>query len=106
MWIEHPNGEWTNHSHLAKDSVTNKVGLKVGDEVNAGQYIGDEGAVGCAMFKDVHFEVAIPYKEHPIDGAGFLTDNDNGKRELNPRFCRMPGRNAVKDQTYLAVPCR
>jgi hypothetical protein len=106
VWIAHPNGEWTNYSHLAKDSVTKKAGLKVGDEVNAGQYIGDEGAVGCAMFKHVHFEVAIPDKEHPVDSGGFLTDNDHGKRELNPRFCGVPGQNAVKDQTYIAVPCR
>lgn len=106
VWIEHPNGEWTNYSHLAKDSVTKKAGLKVGEEVNAGQYIGDEGAVGCAMFKHVHFEVAIPDKEHPVDSGGFLTDNDNGKRELNPRFCGVSTTNVVKDQTYIAVPCR
>jgi murein DD-endopeptidase MepM/ murein hydrolase activator NlpD len=105
VWIEHPNGEWTNYSHLAKDSVTKKARLKVGDEVNAGQYIGDEGAVGCAMFKHVHFEVGIPDKQHPIDSSGFLTDNDNGKRELNPRFCGAR-QNAVKDQSYIAVPCR
>jgi len=106
VWIEHPNGEWTNYSHLAKDSVTKKAGLKAGDQVSAGQYIGDEGAVGCAMFDHVHFEVARPDQKRPIDSGGFLTDNDNGKRELNPRFYGVPGQNAVKDQTYVAVPLR
>ena len=106
VWIEHPNGEWTNYSHLAKDSVTKKAGLKIGDEVNAGRYIGDEGAVGCAMFDHVHFEVALPDKEHPIDSGGFLTDNDNGKRELNPRLYGVPGQKAVKDQTYVALARR
>jgi len=54
----------------------------------------------------VHFEVAIPDKEHPIDRGGFLTDNDNGKRELNPSLCGVAGQNAAKDQTYIAVSCR
>ena len=106
VWIEHPNGEWTNYSHLAHDSVTRKAGLKVGDQVAAGQYLGDEGEVGCAQLKHVHFEVAVPDPAHPIDTGGFLTDNDNGKRELNPRFCGVPGWNAIKGKVYVAVPCR
>jgi len=34
VWIEHPNGEWTNYSHLVHGSVTGKAGLKVGDSVS------------------------------------------------------------------------
>lgn len=105
VWIAHPNGEWTNYSHVARGSVTGKAHLKVGDPVAGGQYIGDEGAVGCAMLQHVHFEVAAPDPARPIDGGGFLTDNDNGKRELNPRFCSVAGRNAVKGKTYVAAPC-
>jgi len=60
VWIAHPNGEWTNYSHLAHNSVTVGAGLKVGDHVRAGDYIGDEGAVGCAMLDHVHFEAAVP----------------------------------------------
>ena len=33
VWIAHPNGEWTNYSHLAHGTVTGKAGLKVGDTV-------------------------------------------------------------------------
>lgn len=106
VWIAHPNGEWTNYSHVAHDSVTGKAHLKVGDRVAAGQYIGNEGAVGCAMLHHVHFEVAVPDPAHPIDSGGFLTHNDGGKRELNPRFCGVPGQNAVKGRAYLAAPCR
>ena len=106
VWIEHPNGEWTNYSHLAHDSVTEKAGLKVGDHVAAGQYLGDEGEVGCAQLKHVHFEVAVPDPAHPIDTGGFLTDNDNGKRELNPRFCGVPGWNVIKGKVYVAAACR
>ena len=104
VWIAHPNGEWTNYSHLAHDSVAKKAGLKVGDEVTAGQYIGNEGAVGCAMLRHVYFEVAVPNASDPIDRGGFLTDNQNGKRELNPRFCGVPRQNANKGKVYTAVP--
>lgn len=106
VWIAHPNGEWTNYSHLAMGSVTGKAGLKVGDEVKRGQYLGDEGAVGCAMLKHVHFEVAVPNSSQPIDSGGFLTDNDNGKRERNPRFCRLPGTFVKKGLQYRAENCR
>lgn len=105
VWIAHPNGEWTNYSHLVHGSATAKAHLEVGEAVAAGQYIGDEGAVGCAMLKHVHFEVAVPDPAHPIDSGGFLTDNDNGKRELNPRFCGVSGWNAIKGRIYVAAAC-
>jgi len=106
VWIAHPNGEWTNYSHLAHDSVREKAHLTVGEEVAAGQYIGDEGEVGCAMLKHVHFEVAVPDPARPIDKGGFLIDNLDGKRELNPRFCGVPGGNAIKGSVYVAAPCK
>lgn len=105
VWIAHPNGEWRNYSHLAKGSVTGKAGLKVGDTVKAGQYLGDEGAVGCAMLKHVHFEVAVPDPRMPIDSGGFLMDNDSGKRERNPRFCQVPNQFAIKNAEYHAGAC-
>ena len=105
VWIAHANGEWTTYSHLARGSVTGKAGLKVGDMVTAGQYVGDEGAVGCAMLKHVHFEVAVPDSKLPIDEGGFLTDNADGKRERNPRFCNVAARFVTKDAEYRAGPC-
>jgi murein DD-endopeptidase MepM/ murein hydrolase activator NlpD len=86
VWIAHENGEWTNYSHVAHGSVTQKAKLKVGDHVEAGQYIGDEDAIGCAMLKHVHFEVAVPKAGDAIDAGGFLVDNEGGKREREPRF--------------------
>lgn len=106
VWIAHPNGEWTNYSHLAHGSVTKKAHLKIGDTVQAGQYLGDEGEVGCAMFKHVHFEVAIPDPKDPIDDDGFLKDNEHGKRERNPRFCGISGHAVIEGISYIAVPCR
>ncbi len=105
VWIAHPNGEWTNYSHVAQGSVTKKAGLEVGDQVEAGQYLGDEDAIGCAMLKHVHFEVAMPDPAKPIDAGGFLLDNEGGKRERNPRFCGVDGGTVVKGHTYRAVPC-
>ena len=52
----------------------------------------------------VHCEVAIPGKEHPIDGGGFLTDNDNGKRELNPSLCGVAGKTLLKARRILPCP--
>jgi murein DD-endopeptidase MepM/ murein hydrolase activator NlpD len=105
VWISHESGEWTNYSHLARGSATRKAGLKVGDRIKAGQYIGDEDAVGCAMIKHVHFEVAVPDFNRPIDEGGFLTDNADGKRQRNPRFCNVPAQFVTKDAKYAAGPC-
>ena len=104
VWIAHPNGEWTNYSHLARGSVTGKAALKVGDRVKSGQYIGDEDAIGCAMLKHVHFEVATPDVKSPIDAGGFLTDNEDGKRERNPRFRAVQGEVVIKGGRYRATP--
>jgi hypothetical protein len=73
--------------------------------VKAGQYLGDEDAVGCAMLKHVHFEVAVPDAKTPIDAGGFLTDNDAGKRQRLPTFCDVPGGVARKDAQYRAHAC-
>lgn len=105
VWIAHEDGEWSNYSHLAHHSVTGKAGLKVGDRVKAGAYLGDEGAVGCAMLDHVHFEVVRPPSGPGIDAGGFLLDNADSKRELEPRFCGVPRQTVVKDGTYIARPC-
>jgi murein DD-endopeptidase MepM/ murein hydrolase activator NlpD len=105
VWIAHPNGEWTNYSHLQHESVSKLARLKVGDAVQAGTFIGVEAAVGCAMLDHVHFEVAVPDARSPIDAGGFLLDNEGGKRERNPRFCGVSGETVVKDSSYRAAAC-
>jgi murein DD-endopeptidase MepM/ murein hydrolase activator NlpD len=105
VWIAHPNGEWTNYSHLAQGSVTNVAKLKVGDVVEAGTLIGIEGTVGCSMLDHLHFEVAVPARDEPIDANGFLRDNDEGMRERNPRFCSVETQTVTKNMEYRAEAC-
>ena len=105
VWIAHPNGEWTNYSHLAQGSVSGTAHLRVGSSVKAGQFLGFEGSVGCAMLDHVHFEVAMPSKPMAIDEGGFLIDNDQSKRERKPRFCAVGDAGVKKDETYLARAC-
>jgi murein DD-endopeptidase MepM/ murein hydrolase activator NlpD len=105
VWIAHPNGEWTNYSHLAYGSVTGAARLRVGSTVKAGQFLGYEGSVGCAMLDHVHFEVAVPATPLAIDEGGFLIDNELSKRERKPRFCSIGDAGVRKDETYLARDC-
>ena len=41
-------------------SVTTNAGLRVGTNVVAGQYLGNEGKIGAASGDHLHFEVAVP----------------------------------------------
>ncbi|PSJ43126.1 M23 family metallopeptidase [Allosphingosinicella deserti] len=106
LWLSHVNGEWTLHSHMRSGSSSAKAGLKVGDKVRAGQYLGDEGDVGCAMLSHLHFEVAVPTAEGPIDARGFLTDNVRRERMRLPRFCSVAGEYVRKDTRYTARACK
>lgn len=73
--------------------------------VKAGTYIGDEGAVGCAMLHHVHFEVVVPASGRAIDDGGFLLDNADAKRERNPGFCGVPGNLRQREKSYRSQPC-
>lgn len=105
LWLAHPNGEWTLYGHMATGATSGKAGLRVGDHVRAGQYVGDEGAVGCAMLNHVHFEVAVPQAGGPIDKGGFLNGNEQRQRMRVPRFCDVPDQAVRKDAHYTAAPC-
>lgn len=105
IWIAHANGEWTNYSHIRAHSATRDAGLKVDDRVKSGQFIGYEGAVGCAMLDHVHFEVIAPAAGSGIDRGGFALDNAQSQRERRPQFCTVPGGKVVKGSSYVAAPC-
>lgn len=105
VWLAHANGEWTLYSHMRQGTTRRDAGLEVGSRVAAGQYLGDEGAVGCAMLSHLHFEVAVPAPTRPIDARGFLTDNAERERMRLPRFCGVPGGRVTKDHIYTARPC-
>ncbi len=112
VWIEHtPGDEWAKYVHLATGTITGPppdgASLSVGDQVVAGQYLGQESnigmAVGTDMGRHLHFEVAVPddpATATPMDFAGDFP------YELKvPRFCGVPGQVVVKDSVYVASPC-
>lgn len=104
VWIRHPNGEVSKYSHMRKDSTTKKANLKVGDTVVAGQYLGDEGDVGCAGGDHLHFEIGVPRDTDWFTTVGgFLRDNANSKRNRVPRICGISGGRFEAGQTYTAA---
>ncbi len=103
VWIEHANGEWTKYSHMQQNSSSRKAGLKVGQFVKAGTYLGDEGKVGCASGDHLHFEVGVPRATDPITATGgFLKDNDASERNRDPRICGVAGGVFKSGETYEA----
>lgn len=104
VWIAHPNGEWTKYTHFRTGSVRGNAGLVVGQNIAAGTYLGDEGAIGAAAGQHLHFEVGAPARQtlNDIDPAGgFLT---NGPNRI-PLFCDVPGNIGFAGDVFVAAPC-
>lgn len=102
LWIEHDNGEWTKYSHMKQFTTSGAAKLRVGDQVAEGQYLGDEGAVGCASPGHLHFEVVLrePSKNVPVpDSSGWIP----GERK-RPRFSNLNGAPFQDGETYLVNP--
>jgi murein DD-endopeptidase MepM/ murein hydrolase activator NlpD len=104
VWIAHPNGEWSLYSHMEQGTTTGAAGLRAGQSVRAGQYLGDEGSVGCSMLSHLHFEIAVPPTDDPIDQGGFVNDNTGSHRNRIPRFCRTNS-EVRKEAEYEAKAC-
>jgi murein DD-endopeptidase MepM/ murein hydrolase activator NlpD len=102
IWLEHASGEWTKYSHVRQHSVHRLAKLRPGDRVEAGAYLGNEGDVGCASGRHLHFEVAVPHDPaDPIVRAGGFIKG----RNLVPHFCGVPGEVLVAGTVYVAGPC-
>ena len=110
VWIEHDNGEWSKYSHLRFGTTTTKAGLKVGDYVKAGRYLGDEGKVGCAWPAHLHFEVVKVRSPEETDKPGYPTIADSsGKltgykyaKARNPRIGGIDGETLKDGKIYFA----
>lgn len=103
VWIRHANGESTKYSHMAKGSTTGKAGLKVGQFVKAGTYLGDESDVGCAGGVHLHLEAAVLRATDPITAVGgFVKDNAGSKRNRVMRICGIGGGAFAAGQSYTA----
>lgn len=105
--LEHPNGEWSTYIHLAKNSITG-LGHEVGDWVEAGTVLGQEGNVGCSTRSHLHFEVARPHD--PDDPQPWSSHSGvvraDGKL-LNPIFCNASDNNGllIAKNYYTAGSC-
>ncbi|MDX1479138.1 MAG: M23 family metallopeptidase [Saprospiraceae bacterium] len=99
--IEHPNGEWTNYTHMETGTVTAQ-GLNVGDWVSAGTVLGTEGSVGCSTGPHLHFVVASEVDPAaPFDTiGGFL----NGVTRI-PLMCGTEFSYLEDDESYIAEAC-
>jgi hypothetical protein len=105
VWIEHANHEWSKYSHMQFGTTTTKAKLKVGDQVSQGDYLGDEGDVGCAAPPHLHFQI-LQVGDHepkidPTSGEldGYYKDETKEdfvwyafKDERNPRFSDLTGK--------------
>lgn len=102
--IEHPNGEWSQYTHMITGSVS-QVGITVNEWVEAGTTIGIEGSVGCSTGPHLHFEVSAPPPDtvSPFDTiGGFL----NGEL-LIPVICGIYPNQPylLENASYFASPC-
>lgn len=106
VWLRHANGEWSKYTHFLRGSVRTNAGLTVGASVVAGQYLGDEGAVGAATGVHLHFEVGVPDNTNTlaqaldIPNGGFL----NGPNRI-PLFCGVPGGILYRNNQFVAGNC-
>lgn len=97
VWIAHSNGEWTKYAHIAQNSATVDAGLRVGDTVTVGQFLGIESDIGCASDDHLHFEVAVPDNlRDPIDPVGGYIKGTN----RIPRICGIPDNIFVAGTSY------
>ena len=105
VWIDHGDGEWTKYSHMKQYTTSGAAKLRVGDEVAAGQYLGDEGAVGCAAPGHLHFEVL---KRAALkDGEDPPVPTSSGELEglrKRPRLSNLNGTTFRDGETYLVNP--
>ena len=67
--IDHGNGYLTHYGHMSV------VTVHVGDEVTAGQQIGDEGSTGHSTGPHLHFEVHKGFYKNPIEPTEWLHEH-------------------------------
>lgn len=103
IWIRGADGVSVKYSHLTRGSTTGKAGLKVGQSVTAGTYLGNQGDVGCASGPHLHIEAAVLRASDPISTVGgFARDNAGSKRNRVMRVCGVAGGVFAAGTTHVA----
>lgn len=64
--IDHRNGYLTHYGHLSR------IRVEVGQRVEAGQQIGDEGSTGHSTGPHLHFEVHRGHFQNPLEPTGWM----------------------------------
>ena len=103
VWIEHPNGEWTKYTHMGTGTVT-ALGWAVGDPVNVGDVLGQEGDVGRASGPHLHHEAAVPTDPDDLTPFSTLGGFIQGVNVV-PFVCDIPGNLYVTGAGYVAGDC-
>ncbi|MEM1120733.1 MAG: M23 family metallopeptidase [Bacteroidota bacterium] len=74
--IEHLDKTFAQYMHLTKDGAA----VKVGDEVQQGQFIGLSGATGLAGYPHLHFIVTLGSWDYPYQGVPITFKNTFANR--------------------------
>lgn len=64
--IDHGDGWLTHYGHLSR------IGVTVGQVVQAGEQIGDEGSTGHSTGPHLHFEVHEGHYKNPVEPTGWM----------------------------------
>ncbi|WP_404387451.1 PKD domain-containing protein [Humibacillus xanthopallidus] len=104
VWIEHPNGEWTKYTHLRTGTASIDYGWTIGEPVEAGDVLGEEGDIGAATGPHLHWEVGVP--TDPTDDTPFSTLGGflQGSNRT-PVICDIAGNRYVTGAEHVANPC-
>ncbi len=104
LWIKHENGEWSKYSHMKQHSSSKMAGLKVGDYVVKGTYLGDQGSVGCSGSPHLHFEIVVPSSNNPgVNGRSGGINMWRLAQARRPFICGITDKTLRNKKNYIAV---
>jgi hypothetical protein len=92
--VDHGEGYKTRYAHLSKSSI------KIGDNVEKGQKLGEIGSTGRSTGPHLHYEVLKDNKK--VDPSTFAQTNNIKKAELEPMGYKMTSTDKLFQEMSLA----